>query len=73
MVKAGSGGGKSKNSLGKRSLLGANAGIRISLGEECIGEARLYVTAMIEVKLARWNRSSGATVAREIEYAVSEE
>ncbi|WP_321893665.1 DapH/DapD/GlmU-related protein [Paraburkholderia tropica] len=46
-----SGGGKSKNSMGERSLLGANAGIGISLGDECIVEAGLYVTAGTKVKL----------------------
>ncbi|MFM2483963.1 DapH/DapD/GlmU-related protein [Celerinatantimonas yamalensis] len=40
-----SGGGKQVNSIGERSLLGANAGIGISLGDECIVEAGLYVTA----------------------------
>lgn len=46
-----SGGGKTKNSIGDRSLLGANAGIGISLGNECIVEAGLYVTAGTKVKL----------------------
>ncbi|MBK0079818.1 tetrahydrodipicolinate succinyltransferase [Kosakonia sp. S58] len=46
-----SGGGKSKNSIGERSLLGANAGIGISLGDECIVEAGLYVTAGTKVKM----------------------
>lgn len=46
-----SGGGKQKNSIGERSLLGANAGIGISLGDECIVEAGLYVTAGTKVKL----------------------
>jgi 2,3,4,5-tetrahydropyridine-2,6-dicarboxylate N-succinyltransferase len=46
-----SGGGKSRNSIGERSLLGANAGIGISLGDECIVEAGLYVTAGTKVKL----------------------
>jgi 2,3,4,5-tetrahydropyridine-2-carboxylate N-succinyltransferase len=45
-----SGGGKQKNSIGERSLLGANAGIGISLGNECIVEAGLYVTAGTKVK-----------------------
>ncbi|UUA72661.1 DapH/DapD/GlmU-related protein [Cellvibrio sp. QJXJ] len=45
-----SGGGKQKNSIGERSLLGANAGIGISLGDECIVEAGLYVTAGTKVK-----------------------
>ncbi|MFL9946129.1 DapH/DapD/GlmU-related protein [Paraburkholderia agricolaris] len=46
-----SGGGKSKNAIGERSLLGANAGIGISLGDECIVEAGLYVTAGTKVKM----------------------
>ena len=31
--------------IGERCLLGANSGIGISLGDECIVEAGLYVTA----------------------------
>jgi 2,3,4,5-tetrahydropyridine-2-carboxylate N-succinyltransferase len=46
-----SGGGKSVNSVGERSLLGANAGIGISLGDDCIVEAGLYVTAGTKVLL----------------------
>lgn len=46
-----SGGGKQKNAIGERSLLGANAGIGISLGDECIVEAGLYVTAGTKVKM----------------------
>ncbi len=46
-----SGGGKQVNSIGERSLLGANAGIGISLGDECIVEAGLYVTAGTKVTL----------------------
>jgi 2,3,4,5-tetrahydropyridine-2-carboxylate N-succinyltransferase len=45
-----SGGGKSVNAIGERSLLGANAGIGISLGDDCIVEAGLYVTAGTKVK-----------------------
>ncbi len=44
-----SGGGKQINSVGKNSLLGANAGIGISLGDRCIVEAGLYVTAGTKV------------------------
>lgn len=40
-----SGGGKLRNSIGKHSLVGANAGIGISLGDHCVVEAGLYVTA----------------------------
>lgn len=46
-----SGGGKQKNFVGERSLIGANAGIGISLGDECIVEAGLYVTAGTKVRL----------------------
>lgn len=45
-----SGGGKTINSIGERSLLGANAGIGISLGDDCIVEAGLYLTAGTKVK-----------------------
>ena len=45
-----SGGGKQINSIGERSLVGANAGIGISLGDDCIVEAGLYVTAGTKVK-----------------------
>lgn len=45
-----SGGGKTTNAIGENSLLGANAGIGISLGDDCIVEAGLYVTAGTKVK-----------------------
>ena len=44
-----SGGGKARVSLGENSLLGANAGVGISLGNDCIVEAGLYVTAGMKV------------------------
>jgi 2,3,4,5-tetrahydropyridine-2-carboxylate N-succinyltransferase len=50
-----SGGGKQVNSIGERSLVGANAGIGISLGDECIVEAGLYVTAGTKVKVPDGN------------------
>jgi 2,3,4,5-tetrahydropyridine-2-carboxylate N-succinyltransferase len=40
-----SGGGKDKVTIGERSLLGANAGIGISLGDDCVVEAGCYITA----------------------------
>jgi 2,3,4,5-tetrahydropyridine-2-carboxylate N-succinyltransferase len=40
-----SGGGKEVVSIGERCLLGANAGIGISLGDQCIVEAGCYITA----------------------------
>ncbi len=44
-----SGGGKEVISVGERCLLGANAGIGISLGDDCVVEAGCYVTAGTKV------------------------
>lgn len=44
-----SGGGKEVISVGERCLLGANAGIGISLGNDCVVEAGCYVTAGTKV------------------------
>ncbi len=46
-----SGGGRETISIGKRCLLGANAGIGISLGDECVVEAGCYITAGTKVTL----------------------
>lgn len=46
-----SGGGKEQISVGRRCLVGANAGIGISLGDDCVVEAGLYVTAGTKVSL----------------------
>lgn len=46
-----SGGGKEVVSLGRRSLLGANSGLGIALGDDCIVEAGLYLTAGAKVHL----------------------
>ena len=46
-----SGGGKEMVTVGEKCLLGANSGLGISLGNECIIEAGLYVTAGTQVKL----------------------
>ncbi len=46
-----SGGGKERITVGERCLLGANAGIGISLGDDCTVEAGLYVTAGTRVVL----------------------
>jgi 2,3,4,5-tetrahydropyridine-2-carboxylate N-succinyltransferase len=46
-----SGGGKETVSIGEHCLLGANAGIGISLGDDCVVEAGLYVTAGTKVAL----------------------
>lgn len=44
-----SGGGTQVVTIGERCLLGANAGIGISLGDDCVVEAGLYVTASTPV------------------------
>jgi 2,3,4,5-tetrahydropyridine-2,6-dicarboxylate N-succinyltransferase len=46
-----SGGGTEVVSIGERCLLGANSGIGISLGDECVVEAGLYVTAGTQVRM----------------------
>jgi len=46
-----SGGGKEVITVGERCLVGANAGIGISLGDDCVVEAGLYVTAGTKVAL----------------------
>jgi 2,3,4,5-tetrahydropyridine-2,6-dicarboxylate N-succinyltransferase len=46
-----SGGGKETITIGERCLVGANAGIGISLGDDCVVEAGLYVTAGTKVTL----------------------
>jgi len=54
-----SGGGKEVISIGRRCLIGANAGIGISLGDDCVVEAGLYVTAGTKVTV----QPSGEVVA----------
>jgi 2,3,4,5-tetrahydropyridine-2-carboxylate N-succinyltransferase len=44
-----SGGGTEQITIGERCLLGANSGIGISLGDDCVVEAGLYVTASTPV------------------------
>ena len=46
-----SGGGKDKLTIGQRSLLGANAGVGISLGDDCVIEAGTYITASSKIAL----------------------
>ena len=52
-----SGGGKAVISVGKGCLLGANSGLGISLGDDCVIEAGLYVTGGTKV-----TTSDGKTV-----------
>ena len=46
-----SGGGKEVISIGKNCLLGANSGLGISLGDNCVIEAGTYITAAAKVTL----------------------
>ena len=59
-----SGGGTEQITIGERCLLGAEAGIGISLGDECIVEAGLYVTAGTLVSAARRQRRIGAACVK---------
>jgi 2,3,4,5-tetrahydropyridine-2-carboxylate N-succinyltransferase len=46
-----SGGGKEVISIGQRTLLGANSGVGISLGNDCVVEAGVYITAGSKILL----------------------
>jgi 2,3,4,5-tetrahydropyridine-2-carboxylate N-succinyltransferase len=46
-----SGGGKEVISIGERTLLGANSGAGISLGNDCVIEAGVYITAGSKILL----------------------
>jgi len=52
-----SGGGKQRITVGRRCLIGANAGIGISLGDDCVVEAGTYITAG-----SKLTRPDGSTV-----------
>ncbi|MDO4254096.1 MAG: 2,3,4,5-tetrahydropyridine-2,6-dicarboxylate N-succinyltransferase [Kocuria sp.] len=53
-----SGGGTQRVQLGERVLLGANAGVGISLGNDCVVEAGLYVTAGTRVNVINNGQST---------------
>ena len=58
-----SGGGKEVISIGRRCLLGANAGLGISLGDDCVVEAGLYVTAGTKVTLPDGTTAAAHTLS----------
>lgn len=58
-----SGGGKQTVSLGERCLLGANSGVGIPLGDDCVVEAGLYVTAGTKVTLANGRTVKAANLS----------
>lgn len=61
-----SGGGKEVVSIGQRCLLGANAGIGISLGDDCVVEAGCYVTAGTKVTVLEPGKDPRVIKAREL-------
>ncbi len=61
-----SGGGTEVISIGERCLLGANAGIGISLGDDCVVEAGCYVTAGTKVTVVGADGGGGVVKAREL-------
>jgi 2,3,4,5-tetrahydropyridine-2-carboxylate N-succinyltransferase len=58
-----SGGGKEQISVGRRCLIGANAGIGISLGDDCVVEAGTYVTAGSKVTMPDGQVVKAATLS----------
>ena len=62
-----SGGGKEKISVGERTLLGANSGLGISLGNDCVVEAGLYLTAGSKVMLPKEPNQSAGKIVKAIE------
>jgi 2,3,4,5-tetrahydropyridine-2-carboxylate N-succinyltransferase len=46
-----SGGGQEVVTIGERCLLGAESGVGISLGDDCVVEAGLYITAGTKITL----------------------
>jgi len=61
-----SGGGKDVISVGRRCLLGANSGLGISLGDDCVVEAGLYVTAGTKVTIVDGEHAGRVVKAREL-------
>lgn len=61
-----SGGGKEVISIGKRCLLGANAGLGISLGDDCVVEAGLYLTAGTKVEITTADGTVSHIKAKEL-------
>ena len=53
-----SGGGTERISIGERALLGANSGVGISIGDDSVVEAGLYVTAGTKVRLPHGTAAS---------------
>lgn len=61
-----SGGGTEQITIGRRCLLGANSGVGISLGDDCVVEAGLYLTAGTKVSVIDRAGGRRTVKAREI-------
>jgi 2,3,4,5-tetrahydropyridine-2-carboxylate N-succinyltransferase len=60
-----SGGGRERIEVGRRCLIGANAGIGISLGDDCLVEAGTYITAGSKLTLPDGRVVKAATLSGE--------
>ncbi len=60
-----SGGGKERITIGERCLLGAESGVGISLGDDCVVEAGLYLTAGTKVTLGDGSRVKATELSGE--------
>ena len=63
-----SGGNETLISVGKDCLLGANSGLGIPLGDRCIIEAGLYITAGTKVELIKANNQVEEVKASDLSY-----
>ena len=61
-----SGGGQQVVRVGRRSLIGANAGLGIPIGDDCVVEAGLYLTAGTKVRLVGEGVDDRPVAAREL-------
>ncbi|WBU38132.1 2,3,4,5-tetrahydropyridine-2,6-dicarboxylate N-succinyltransferase [Homoserinibacter sp. YIM 151385] len=61
-----SGGGTQRVEIGERALLGANSGIGISIGDDTVVEAGLYVTAGTKVTVLREGEAPAVVKALEL-------
>ncbi len=61
-----SGGGRVVVSLGRRTLIGANAGLGIPLGDDCVIEAGLYITAGTKVTMVGFDDVPDVVKASEL-------
>jgi len=61
-----SGGGRERVSIGRRTLLGANSGLGIPLGDDCVVEAGLYLTAGTKVALIGFGDVPATVKARDL-------